>query len=376
MRRAGLPPIVWALTFLLISASILIIFARQEKESSPSANAIRPSGVRALAELLQKDGYEIQVESSWNPQISQAQVAVAFFPPSSSGTDSASSQKEIIQTLETYAAKGGVVLAITMPSAFDRASESSKVGELIDELSREKRSITVSSQTLEAPSPASARKSFQKWQQGGLPFVIVYPIDKGYWVTASDGLFVSNRFLSKEQNASFALEMFRTLAPQLGKIVFVDSSYRMPPKPSVFAAIGNWAAVGRNQVILLFVLGCWILGARFGLPKKPPRKEQGARELVDAIGDTLHRGKQTGLALKYLCSEVDQRIRSVLQLHSGASAQERDALLPSPLRDSLNAVENATRQSKLSSKDALRLAQSLEIEVAKLERSQKSTVRL
>ncbi len=170
-------------------------------------------------------------------------------------------------------------------------------------------------------------------------FVANGSVGKGILARTSDGLFATNRFIDRADNATLALQIVRGLLPEGGQVVFTEASLGRGISPSLVNILGPWAAGMWVQFTVLFVVIVFTLGIRFGLPAMERRTQRGQREMIDAISDVYLRAKSTAVALDVAYEEADRRIRRSLKLPAHLSAQDRDRLLPSELVSVMSEVD-------------------------------------
>lgn len=372
MKGSSLTAITWTLVTFLFGASILLFWSQSDRTSNPSALSTGPSGTRAFADLLRDDGFAVQVDRSPEPELEGEPVVIAYDLQGGDidFNDSGATVSSVQTHLLSFAKKGGTVLYLGLPSDFDEETRSAAGPQPVsNRFDASAGSFRISAGQLSdftASSLAgSEAESVEVWRfPDDQPFVTIANAGKGVVVAVQDGVGTTNRFLTSGDNAKFFLELVRNLAPAGSRIVFADAALSGGEKPGVFAAIGPWANIARNQAVLLFFLGILILGMRFGLPDIAPVRERGTRELVDAMGDTMLRAKQAKLSLKILSSEADLQIRRKLKLPANALSRERDELIPPTLASSLFSADELCRQkARLDPAQALGAALRLEKEL-------------
>jgi hypothetical protein len=131
------------------------------------------------------------------------------------------------------------------------------------------------------------------------------------------------------------------------------------------ASIGTWASAAWWQMIILFILICYALGKRFGLPEIGRQGQRGGRELVDAYSDVVSRANKPQIALKKIVRETDREIRKRFSISADLSPKRRNETLPPELGTALSRVELAL-ESSLGESAAVRLLWDLENELAKV----------
>lgn len=371
MKRQGLPTIIWVLAILLIGASVALIWSQSDRDTNPSGLSTGPSGTRAFMELLRADGYDVVVDESAKPQLAGATLLIAFpVLDSMTGAEEEVPQNSFLEEqIRPFVQKGGCALIFGLPQDFDEETRSAKNSVRVsNRFDPDPKAYNVSSGRIvyltAGELASSGSPTVSSWQgEEGESFVSIAKEGNGYLVAVADGLGTTNRFITAFDNATLFLKLVRSLAPAGSKIVVCEAAIHGGIRPSLFEAIGPWAAKARNQVIALFLLGILILGVRFGFPEAPRVLQRGSRELVDAIGDTLRRAKQTKLSLSILSSDIDSQIRRALKLPSGAPIKDRDARIPEALAASLAEVESlATAQERIKGDDAARAAMKLQRE--------------
>ena len=369
----------WLLAGFLLITAALLFSARSERMAYPSATNSRASGYAAFAELLRRDGYSVRIDRSLSPRLDRDSLVISsFFRDPEMYTlelegrvfpEPESEEEEkvepYVESLERHVKAGGSVLSIQHRIFFDRATR----------LSNDPRAIITSSDEdlfyeINAPygSIMTALGDFEEidyygWYMGEYPFVTYRASGDGVTVMMADGLLATNRFLDREQNAEFMLDLVRRLAAPGSEVVFVEAGIGNYETPSVARTLGGWAVAARWQGLLLFVVLLFTLGRRFGLAERDRAVHRGSRELFDAVADIFRRTSNTGLALDNVLGECDQRMRAVLR---GPRSLKRNELLqrvPHDLREQyLNVSELAVARTspRVATSAAARLLELLE----------------
>lgn len=335
----------WILVGLLIFTAALLFSARVEERIFPSVTNVQPSGYAAFAELLKRDGYDVVLDRSVSPTLEQGDVVVstkfgdyfndddpAAFDPFGdefSGFDEFDEfdfeeydpwdnllphEEALVEHLEA----GGTVINVFSRMNFAQAESYAQASATVTSSSDPDRTlkITVPDGLSAFPALPYDQAIYVGWYIDGAMFVTYTSVEEGLLVSIGDGLGLSNRYLDKEQNAEFYLNLFREVAPEGSRIVILEAGIGNAVTPSVTNALGSWAVAARWQMLLLFVVLVFTLAKRFGLPEVDKRGQRGSRELFDAIADVFRRSGNTGLALDNLLIEVDDRIKSVIHASS------------------------------------------------------------
>jgi hypothetical protein len=117
-------------------------------------------------------------------------------------------------------------------------------------------------------------------------------------------------------------------------LVFLEGEFD-PSAPSLVATIGPWAEAIWYQAILCFVTFCLVIGRRFGFPDSEKRVQRGSRELLDALGDTLRRGRATTAALEQALTHAALVIRRISKNNWEPDREHLNPTIPESLRTAL-----------------------------------------
>ena len=180
---------------------------------------------------------------------------------------------------------------------------------------------------------------FIRAKNSGEPFAVLMANGKGILARTTDGLFTTNRFLDRADNADLALRLIKGLVPDGGRVVFTEASLGKGIENSLVNTLGPWATGAYIQVLALFLVIVLTLGIRFGLPELEKRKQAGQREMLDAIADVYRRARSTAVALDSAYVEADLRIRRGLKIPANATESQRNDLLPPELLRTMNEVD-------------------------------------
>ena len=368
-KVSGLPSIAYTLVGLLLLSAILLSIGHTDDSTQPAADSYTPSGMRAFAELLQREGYRVEIDQSSRPGAGPGDTVIGFTLEGSGSAISAKVDKtrEYIDALE---AKGANLIIATLPGDFQKASRA-----IIDRppvpitnvITGEKLQVTAAISDDEQPE--TKKKSGAKedsaqdasiwlWdadKPGDLFSVSLGRVKRGTEIEFDNGLFLTNRFIDKHDNAALAISVIHAIASPGSKLLFAEGTWAPPTEKGLFATIGTWAAAGYYQSLFLLAVIMFSLGFRFGLPDEVKRTQRGARELLDAVAFTFRRGKHATAALKSVNDRIDREIRSMLRLAIDASRQERDRFLPDEFRETLQQMEVAANEPHLTTDQAMQL---------------------
>lgn len=346
----------WVLAGFLLITIALIFSAREERRGFPSVTNVRASGYAAFAELLKRDGYQISLDRTLNPQFGRSDLVVSsaftndLWQQAEDPFDEGGAAPERPQelpyqvALDRHAKNGGTVVEIYNSVGFDASSSQVSTFRTVQSSFDLKRKYELSLPygNAYAQPIAATPGSYPAWFAGDSAYVAYKKEGDGLRVYVADGLPVTNRYLDQDQNAAFFLDLVRSLAPHGSRIVFIEDGIGNAEEPTVARALGPWAVVARSQVILLFLVLIYSFGRRFGQPETERRKVRASRELFDAVSDVFRRTNNTGLALDNLLIECDQRMRRILRVPSKTTRHEILQSVPKQLREQyLNVSELA-----------------------------------
>ena len=324
LRKWAVGTGAWILAGVLIVTIALIFTAREDRQGFPSMTNTRGSGYAAFAELLRRDGYEVRLERSVRPKYAKGDLVIAVTRPIEAPEaivefEEAIQEETLVdnhgEAVLAHLESGGRVLEVLNDSAFEHESD------LVKEATRTVTSASAPDKayTLSIPGGewedttfGAGEAGYTSWYAGDSPFVDYRRVGDGLLATVSEGLPITNRYLDKDDNAEFYLQLVRGLAPSGSTVVFDEAGIGNAETPTVANTLGGWAVAVRWQALVLFAVMIYTYARRFGLPETERRTVRGSRELFDAIADVLRRTRNTGLALDNLLIECDERIRRVL----------------------------------------------------------------
>jgi hypothetical protein len=255
------------------------------------------------------------------PHFQPGDIVVAFNPSIPSRQSILSSEADsdltnsVQQFISKYVENGGRVLSL--PVAPDFATDSKTFYDV------EKPILNSDGAPAKVSWDGSASAGFyvSSVQQGagvqiwGLPgstgnrpyFVALKKIGKGEEINVANGIVATNRFIDRAQNAYVLVNAINALGR--GRVIFAEAAFGNVDDPGLLETIGPWALAGWFQFIFLGVVVIYTLGKPFGLPDPERRQERGARDLMDAIADTLRRGRMTKLALQTVYADSNRFLR-------------------------------------------------------------------
>ena len=365
--KAWLGPLAWAMVALLAIAGMMISTAGAETDTDPSAISYRPSGTAALYALLQRRGYQVSIDQAPAPKLGRGQVAIAFGLPNEQNPFSQGDESEIEQTnkaLQASEQAGATVIWLPLAAEFSDASAAQTVVKAKG-LDGRPRSLTMG----QAVPPST----FDSYDAGldlpvldndsATPPVFAHRAGRGYSITYTDALGLTNRFIDTGDNASTLLSVLASFAPPKARVAFITGTYGKSLSPGLLETIGPWAQASWYQLLFLLVVIVVSLNLRFGLPEEPRPAQRGSRELLDAVSDTYERAGSNVPSIEAALEAADLRLRNAVKLPKDASMEERIRLLPPSLVEAIAEARAATTYTKVPTTEALRIVKKLEAEL-------------
>ena len=377
--RRGIPTLAWVGLGLLILAALLLSLGRRDLESKPNADSFGPSGASAFRELLERNGYDVRIDRSSRPLFYPDDTVIAFFrqqPLSIFGTEEESAgygdkyEDPTQDSLHSFLDRGGRAIFLPIKTDFPGTSAAAlkaPVAKVRSPYAKGAFGIT---------ADASATTPFlDKFKQShftasslwktevGDEEVSGIKVGDGRVLVLRSGLGVTNRFLDRNDNAAFLLQLVRSLAKDSRRVVFVEATFDEPQERSLVEAIGPWANAAWQQLLVLAVVVIYTLGKRLGIPEAYRARQRGSREMVDAVADTMQRSRSADFAMRVALERSDVQLRNALKLSRDADRTARDSQLPDTLLSAIAALEAASVERKAPEADALRRIQRLEREL-------------
>lgn len=381
------------LLVILVAASVLFVFGREDETATPSATNTKASGLAAFAELLRRDGYQVTLDRSprlrRDPQeiVLAAEIYARSPEPNPFGQPSEDPvQTQTQNSLERHTGQGGRLVVLHLPSLFDTTQTTPETDVFENRLTGQE--FTVSTYPFPPagenpyfpseedpffllPDPVAPEKTIPLLENEERDFAYIAPDGQGWSLHIITGAAATNRYIGENQNAEALLFLIRRFAPPGSTIVFAESSLGNAGQPSLLREIGPWAVAALWQAFLLLAVLAYTLGRRFGLPVAEPVVAQGARELLDAMSVTLARAKRRDHALFTLLDQAYERIQKAARAPAGSSPSDLGELAHPALAAVITRIR--TRYgTDVPKKEAVTLAQDLERELQTFESQERA----
>jgi hypothetical protein len=353
---------------LLVFSSITLLADKAEKDAWPSIASSKPSGMMAFAELLSRDGYEIELSQSvFIDRDPEALIIAPYIAKELEFGDfdfeemeeSTSENSSVFAVnLNEFMKAGGTVIAIGVPQKFNDASLYPVTHRV--EIDEESLEVDTNSEAGMIPGWAFP----DEFPDSISSMALVREVGDGRLIRLSHGIGVTNRFLDQNDTAEFYLNLIRSAAPEGATIVFAEAAFGNSSGESVFDLFGGWTKAARWQALLLLAMIGITLGMRFGLPVWEKPRQFGAREMVDALGSMLQRAKKPQYALNLILNEAFRRIRRVQKIPRSTTIEQMLRGVPPELAKQVTLAQSLSSFDTASTSECLMRAKKLLKEVS------------
>ncbi len=348
VRRVGIYRIALGLVGLLGIAAALISLGSKSTEAEPSMTSFAPSGAAAFAELLRRSGHNVVASNSTVPNLLPGDLAIAFVIDGRSGdnflgADVQQSERTVARATKSavadFVSRGGNLLLLHVPENFQSATGEMQEATVVD-LPGFPSSSTVSLRSTASVAPIDiSKKPGETLEIGTLDkartLALLAKVGQGYVLEPVDGTPATNRYIDHSNNAALMLRFVSLVAKPGDRIVFPEGTWGNASPPSLMESIGPWALGAWRQLIALGFVMVWTLGRRFGLGRETRSKEQGSRDLVDAIAFIYERAKATRPALRTAVARTEATLRKRLKLGNEATSKDINDQIPDRLARAL-----------------------------------------
>lgn len=333
---------IWAVAVALLVLAGLsgaaLTLGRGGEPPWPSARNPRPTGLAALVELLEADGYEVVVTRDARPSLKKADLAVAIKWQQDTFWTEVERQRErqaeesadevakprpdrTRETLDEHLVRGGRMVRLWMPS--DLASDDHlDSGELEASWTVGDKPFSVTFDPGRAADIQDGAAMPAKLRGMAGELLELHPIQAGLRADVTDALGATNRYIGRADNAAFYVGLVRRLAQPGGRIVFVEASFGNVEAKGVLGTLGAWAVAAQWQAVLAFLVALIVFGSRFGLPSTDAVSSRGARDMLDAVAGILRRSRKPGFAAAIVARSVIEEARQRLALSPATTDDE------------------------------------------------------
>lgn len=338
---------------LLALGAVSVFMGRGNDKSNPSISSYEPSGLRAFADLLRKQGYRVRADLATEPKLAQNEVPVLV---SLDGYADSAGQ-DFLTHMDARREEFPAMIEVSVPTYFRAASLNAQ--NQSNEVQRVdgKQKLMVSDTTMDYYSnDNTSALVFKDTRNVG---VITVTTSRGRGIRVAGGLNATNRFIDKHDNAAYLMYAVRLAAKPGATLVFCEAAFGGGKSLGLVGSMGLWAVGAWWQIGLLAVIVVFTLGKPFGLPKPRRFQQTGGREFVEGISMLFRRARAGGPALSSMLRQANEDIYRRMKLPRDAGPGERDRVIPENLSLLLRQVEAASLH-RLANADAIRLARELD----------------
>lgn len=274
--------LVSAAVGILIVVGVLLAIGGDPDATEPHTDDFGPEGLSAFAQLLQRQGLEVQFDQRRRVRPQENDLLIVPWD----GTDwDTNGGETYYKSLEDFVLAGGSILVLDFSDAagIPQATEIETAWSKRYLISPFWLGTDVFSFFRVVPkheivlAGADKNVSAQALQIG-----------EGRAILVRQAQFLNNDHIDEADNARYAVDLVRSFRPR--RVVFAETLMRGPEAKGLFATLGTWASAARWQFFLLLAVVIVATSVLFGPPRGDVPRQRSARDLVDAVADVLRRG--------------------------------------------------------------------------------------
>jgi hypothetical protein len=391
MKGTGLLRLAWFLAALLFLSAVMFTLSDPDTTERPLGDSYLPGGTAAFAELLRRDGYQVETRSTI-PFPSETDIIpiafldqrISYLTPQSasnaranSGSDSDESSSAespentaaAQQYLRSYLEAGhpAILLAYNEQVHLEAGTPTTTVA--VSDVNHRTYTLTSPTAATVTPPPLFGTTAVfaPATMANGIAgqSIAVYNlnlIDGGVSAYIGSGDLAMNAYIDQRDNARFLVDAVHSVAPPGSKLVFLDPTVNGGGEPGILDVIGAWSKGALLQAFLVFAVIVFTLGKRFGIADEFRFREAGTRDLLEGISNTYTRARAGKAALATILESQDRRVRRFLKLPVDSPKRKRNDVLPSTLVNAFRQAEHLEIQDPTPDQ-ALLAVRGLESEV-------------
>lgn len=292
----------WAVALLLIILTLLYRKATATARIDPSITNSGPTGAAVFADLLQKAGYKIRADGRRYPVFAPGEVPFTMSPNAPGLQFENLHPRSPLQFVVVWgsgtASGPAYQISAERPTVAIRneAESNARAWNL---------TVDVPAQVLSYPNERSY------WTSPNGDIVSLAATQSGVAVVLREPSPLLNRYIDRAENGAAMVALVRRFVPPGSTLVFCEHFLGNTEADSIFRGLGPWAQAAAWQAFFLFVVISWTFAIPFGRPLVQRLSERGARDLLEAMGTAMLRGKQLSTAQAFLQREADVRLRKL-----------------------------------------------------------------
>lgn len=373
------------LVLVIAIVALLLINNRQTNRTWPSLTSSSPSGIAAFVELLRRDGYKVTLNRTSRLKTKDVDLTIVptvEFATKDERDDSEYwnySQDKFQKSLAALVEGKGRILTLEFPNDFDKATKKPEEME-VTTFSTGFKNLVVTlppeyvDYTDKSLLPYLDNTSVSVWfdtrNESGVVRKYNY---QGQNVThILPGMIASNRMIARRDNAKLLLHVVHGLAAPGSSIVIAEGLFNRQDE-NVFSLLGRWASFAWWQTILVAGVIFFSLSRRFGHPVADRKIQRGARDLVDAIADSIRMARKGNFALSMSVYDAEKRVRSVLRLPRSAKPEVYMHEAGERIQRAWQTASVLANSPKVKERTAVDAVQELESAVSMFEKDSRSS---
>lgn len=343
----------WGMCVALLLVAVIAITSSREQMTNPSAESFGPSGVHAFYSLIAEEGIAVRVDRRAVPSLGPKDLAIVFSDEPISGSSFLVEDEQPDSPKFLEGVKKGATALV-----FDTSSLKT-IGDLMPEKPAEPLTLTHATNPklkLGVIGPDSVASAYERiepalWMRGDQKEVIAQGFGEGILISIPQAGLAMNQYIAEAQNAEFLMALVRQALPDGGEVVFLEAAVGNVSKETIWMALGPWANAAWWQLFIVFFVAVYVVGSSFGLPLADVRPIRGARDLVEAFGNLMHRGKKTDLAASLLVQEANRRLRRLYRVPNRVSDEQMLLKVDNELRLAYEVAFASLRKAPMDGPD-------------------------
>lgn len=384
MNAAAVRNIIIVLVTLLVSSTIFLTAATEPSEAYPASAQFDGRGIGAYSELLKLSGYKASVSRDVIPKLKPTDFPVGFDLRSAEERKAAESELDFFQPRDEFLnnfqrwkdhlEKGGSALLILGDTNAREVSARAKERTVTNPLTKAQWRVDIDPDLNPQWLDLVDDDPVSLLLQDSKSFLSAIPVKKGTLYVVHQSHFLTNRAITKRQNAELAIEVMALVNPSKKPIVFTEAMIGNSAPFDVFSHVGEWLVMAKLQLFFLVLVIGFTFGFSFGKSLPTPFREFAAREMVDSMGANLGRINHPAYAVKILIADSYERIRIALKLPIGTTREAILEIVPETLAKSLRSAQELVETPAPSlfargkvARETLKTAKALESELWALE---------
>ena len=247
---------VTASVIILLVATASLYLGRNETESFPSPLNTKPSGLGSFSELLTRDGYHVTVDRSTDPRLDPDDlVVVPCLVGDTLSSTAPSSNDSTVRALQKFVKRGGRVLVLVFDLDFVESSNKARTQD-VSPWSQSKKLLQISTAGPRRPEFElfEDAPSYAVLDEDPHPLLQAQVVGNGLVIEVGSAIGSSNRFLSRDDNAEFYLDLVHRMGGPDRRLVFLNSVIGDSVWTGIIGSFVPWAVATQWRLIFVLVV--------------------------------------------------------------------------------------------------------------------------